>query len=350
VTDTTGPQTLVLGPLTCTCTVLRAVDFTGQRMVRLVGGAGGWSQTPQPGFWAKAQASTVLSDVATQVGEAAPVVASDWTVSPFYCVDGASPASQALADLAGDGWWMDLTGTVQVGPRASAAVASPFTVQDVDGPPGIYHVSTEALSEWVPGAAFSCPTASGTVSRVMHLLDAGSLTTEVMVPLVATTPADRLRDAVRAELEALLPNWRYLATWEYTVTGTSGGPSSVTIDAVAPDGSGLPDVTGLPLRADASGSVAAPAVGSKCLVGFTAGDRRLPEVRALDGGTAPTTVWIAQGTMPVVRVGDAVQSFLPLGMPFTGVTSTGVPMTGTIVAAAPISGVAIQGSPIVNSA
>jgi len=245
---------------------------------------------------------------------------------------------------------MDLTGAVQVAPRTTTAVASPFTVQDVDGPPGIYHVSAEALAEWTPGATFSCPTASGTISRVTHLLDAGSLTTEVMVPRSADTPTDRLRDAVRAELTALMPNWRYLVSWEYTVVSTSGGPSGVTIDAHAPEGSGLPDVTGLPLRADASGSVAAPAVGSKCLVGFTAGDRRLPEVRALDGGTAPTTVWIAQGTMPVMRVGDSIQSFIPAGMPFTGVTSTGVPMTGTIVAAAPISGVAIQGSPIVNSA
>lgn len=349
VADTTGSQTLVVGPWTGTCAVTRAVDFAGQRMVRLVGGAGGWSQVPStPVFWAAAQLSTILNDVAGTVGETINL-ATDRTVTPFYVLDGATPASTVLQDLCGAGWWMDSSGVTQVGTRASPTIASPFTLRDVDGPPGIYHVDTEYLADWVPGATFSGPTGSGTVSRITYLLEAGKLTTEVMIPKVATTPTDRLRDAIKSVLTQVMPGWIYLATWEYTVEATNGGPTSVTIDASAPQGYGLPDVTGLPLRADASGSVGAPAVGSKVLIGFQAGDRYSPEVRGLDGSTAPTSTWLAQGTNPIARLGDQVQCFLPPTLPCV-VTISGVPSAGVVTLSAPISGVVTQGSPIIFGA
>ncbi len=343
VVDVSGSQTLAVGPWSGTCSVLRAIDFAGQRMLRLVGGAGKWPSIPTtPLFWAGAQLSTILGDVASAVGEQVNVV-SDRTVSPFYVMDGATPASTVLQDLAGDGWWMDLAGVTQIGTRPTPTIASPFTLRDVDGPPGVYHVETEALNDWVPGASFSCPTGSGVVSRVDHVLEAGHVRTEVMVPLVSTAPTDRLRDAIRAILGQMLPNWRELGTWEYTVVSASGGPSNVTVDAKAPEGSGMPDVTGLPLRADSSGSVALPVAGSKVLVGWCDVARTQPEVRGLDGSTAPTTVWLGQGTMPLARLGDQVQVFAPPGLPI--VTSTG---PATLILAAPLSGVITQGSPILN--
>ena len=105
----------------------------------------------------------------------------------------------------------------------------------------------------------------------------------------------------------------------------------------------MPDVTGLPLRADSSGSVALPVAGSKVLVGWCDVARTQPEVRGLDGSTAPTTVWLGQGTMPLARLGDQVQVFAPPGLPI--VTSTG---PATLVLSAPLSGVITQGSPILN--
>ena len=349
VATVSGQQTLTIGPWAGKCSVARQIDFAGQTMVRLVAGAGGWSRVPaSPLFWADASLSTVLGDVASSVGEQVHVQA-DRAVSPFYVLDGQTPASTALQDLAGAGWWVDLAGVTQVGTRPSPVIASPFTIRDVDGPPGVYHVETESIADWVPGATFSGPTASGTVSRVTHFLEAGRLSTEVMVPRTASATTDRLRDAIRAILGQMMPGWIYLATWAYTVESTSGGPSGVTVDAAPPDGMGLPSVTGLPLRADASGSVAAPAVGSKVLVGFVAGDRYSPEIRGLDGSTAPTSVWLGQGTMPLARLGDQVQCFLPPGMPFTGVDTAG-PVTGTIISASPISGVIVQGSPVVMGA
>ncbi len=342
VVDVSGPQTLLVAGLSLTCAVVRAVDFTGQRMLRVVGGAGGWSQVPAtPLFWAQAQLSTILGDVANAVGEQVNVQA-DRQVTPFCVLDGATPASRALQDLAGDGWWVDAAGVAQVGVRPAPAIASPFTLRDVDGPPGIYHVDTEAVGDWMPGATFSGPTGSGTISRTTLLLDSGRLTVEVMIPLVAATPTDRLRDAVRDILGQLMPSWIYLSTWSYTVESSSGGPSNVTIDA-KPDDPRLPPVTGLPLRADASGSVATPANGSKVLVGFIGGDRFSPEIRGLDGSTAPQNLWIGQGSNPIARLGDQVQVFLPPAMPFVGVDTAGA-VTGTITVAAPVSGVITQGS------
>ncbi len=132
VVDVSGSQTLAVGPWSGTCSVLRAIDFAGQRMLRLVGGAGKWPSIPTtPLFWAGAQLSTILGDVASAVGEQVNVV-SDRTVSPFYVMDGATPASTVLQDLAGDGWWMDLAGVTQIGTRPTPTIASPFTLRDVE--------------------------------------------------------------------------------------------------------------------------------------------------------------------------------------------------------------------------
>jgi hypothetical protein len=343
VSDTSGPQSLVVNGLTGTCAVVRQIDFAGESMLRLVGGAGGWSKpVPTPAFYASPNLATILEATALAVGEKAPNVATDRSVDPFYVVDNQGPASAVLADLLGDTWWMDLTGTIQTGPRSTPTIASPFVLRQIDGPAGIYHVESDTITDWMPGASFSCPTGSGVVSRVRHAIDGGKLSTEVMIPTSAATPLDRLRQVVEEVLAAYLPDHLYLATWEYKVTSSSGGPSSVTIDAQPVDPR-LPPVSGLPLRADASGSVATPAIGSSVLVGFIGGDRASPEIRGLDGGTGPTALWIGQGTNPIARLGDQVQAFLPPMLPFTGTSSSG-PVTGVITAAAPISGVITQGS------
>ena len=341
VSDTSGPQDLEVNGLTGTCAVVRQIDFSGESMLRLVGGAGGWGKSVQPAFYASPQLSTVLGALASAVGEKVNV-ATDRSIDPFYVIDGAGPASAVLTDLLADAWWMDMGGTIQTEPRPTPTVASPFTLRAVDGPPGVYHVESDTIADWMPGATFAALTGSGSVSRVTHHLDGGRLTTEVMVPTLASMPADRLRAAIEEVLAQYLPNLLYLANWTYTVVSSSGGPSSVTIDA-SPNDPRMPPVTGLPLRADASGSVATPAVGSTILVGFIGGDRYSPEIRGLDGTTPPTAYWLAQGTNPIARLGDQVQVFLAAGLPISVLVS-GVPSPGTLIVAAPVSGVITQGS------
>jgi hypothetical protein len=343
VADTTGPQSLVLNGITGTCSVVRQIDFAGQSMLRVVGGGGGWGKLVQPAFFSSPNVSTVLDSIASQIGEQANV-ATDSAIDPFYVVDGASPASTVLTDLLGDTWWMDLTGVIQTADRASPTIASPFTLRSIDGPQGLYHVESDFIQDWVPGATFSALTGSGTVSRVTHVIDGGSLRTEVLAPTSAQTVSDRLREQIIAVVQAYIPNILYLMNWEYTVVSATGGPSKVKIDANPVD-KRMPSVSGLPLRADASGSVATPATGSSILVGFIGGDRNSPEIRGLDGSTAPTAFWIGQGTNPIARLGDQVQVYLPPLLPISVIVA-GTPAAGTLTAAGPISGVITQGSTV----
>jgi hypothetical protein len=346
VADTSGSQSLQVDTLALTCSVVRQIDFTGESMVRLVGGAGGWRKQATPQIYAQANLSTILGDTASLVGEQVNVT-TDSTVKPFYCVvaedaqGNPMPASQVLQELLGDQWYMDPLGVIQQGPRPSPAIASPFTLRSVDGPPGIYQVDTDTIADWVPGATFSGPTGSGTISRVTHVLESGRLHTEVMVPAVASAPSDRLRAAFETMLRQYLPNLLFMAEWEYTVVAANGGPI-VTIDAKPVDDR-LPPASGIPLRPDASGGTSTPAVGDKVIVGFVGGNPKQPEVRSLDPAAVPTGVWFG-GTNPVARLGDQVQCFLPVGLPI--MTTQG---PGTITAGGPISGVITQGSSVVNA-
>ena len=350
VSDTTGPQALQIDALIATCAVVRQIDFTGESMLRVVGGAGGWRTQATAKLYAQANLSTILGDTATAVGEQVNVV-TDSAITPFYVItsedDSGSPmpASQVLQDLMGDQWYMDLSGVIQQGPRPSPAIASTFTLRTIDGPPGIYTVDSDNIADWLPGATFTAPTGSGTISRVEHILDAGKLTTQVMITAPSTTPSDRLRAAFESMLRQYLPDLLFLCEWTYNVVSVNGGPT-VTIDANPVDPR-MPPVSGLPLRPDASGGTAAPAIGAQVIVGFANGNRRQAEVRSLDPNSQPTGIWLGGGTNPLARLGDQVQTFFPPTLVFTGVFN-GNPITGTINLPTPLTGVITEGSPIAN--
>jgi hypothetical protein len=179
-----GPQVLTLAGSTWACAPVRAIDFSGERGVRLVGGTGGWRtkvlyqeyQSP-----AGVPTAVVLGSVAGQVHEIPPVLGPTIPTSlgSYFCVQ-ADYASLVLSQVLGKSWWLDATGTVQSIPRPPTPVATPYTVVALDAPMGRYEVATEYPLQWLPGATFVAPTATGTVSRVVHLLERGSLRTEIL--------------------------------------------------------------------------------------------------------------------------------------------------------------------------
>jgi hypothetical protein len=179
------PQALMLDGTTYVCAPVRVTDFAGRLMIRVVGGQGGW-RTPinakQYSSPAGVPSSTVLLDAASEAGELPPVVvASVPSVLGPGWVRPAGVASLTLRQVLGDAWWLDPSGVVQTAQRAATPIASPFTVIDVHGSPGIVEVATESPGDWVPGATFSGPTQSGTISRVLHRVTGDRLRTEVMV-------------------------------------------------------------------------------------------------------------------------------------------------------------------------
>jgi hypothetical protein len=180
-----GPQVLTLAGSPYACSPIRAIDFSGERQLRLVGGTGGWRSTVQAREYASpvgVPTALVLSETAGQVGELPPVIAPNVapTLGPYFCRQ-ADRAALVLQQVLGDGWWMDATGTVQTIPRPTTPIATPFDAIAVDGTCGRYEIASEFPGSWLPGAAFIGPTVSGTVSRVVHVLQNGSLRTEVLV-------------------------------------------------------------------------------------------------------------------------------------------------------------------------
>lgn len=148
--------TLTLGNLTLTGTVYRMASFSGARSARIVGGGAGWRKT-LPAFAyanpAGIRASLVLGDAATLVGEKVNVM-SDAIVGKTFVRESA-PAERLLRQLGGSEWWIDPSGITQVGPRASGAITTQFLINDWSGAKGWFSVSTETISDWMPGRTFS---------------------------------------------------------------------------------------------------------------------------------------------------------------------------------------------------
>jgi len=177
----TSPASLVIADLTATCTVVRSVDWTGQRGVRVVGGYGGWRRAvtgQQYSNPAGLNASTVISDTATTVGEQV-VIATDRQIGTQWLREAAA-ASDVLQSIAPGAWWMGLDGVTHVGPREAGAIVGVFTATWVDQPGNVVRIATENPAEWLPGKTYASPQVQGTIDRVQHWIDAGKFRTEVV--------------------------------------------------------------------------------------------------------------------------------------------------------------------------
>jgi hypothetical protein len=184
-------QTLILGTITATCTVVRLTPWTGEVKARVVGGAGGWTTT-LPGKQysmpsGSIPTSMVVGDAARAVGEATPLLddpAGVASLGPNYfrAYGPAGALLWALTDTGvfPHGWWMDLSGVVHTETIPVSTISSDFSISEVDGACGRYVVFTEFAADWLPGASFSCATGRGTVSRVEHRLENDRMSTEVL--------------------------------------------------------------------------------------------------------------------------------------------------------------------------
>ena len=173
--------TIELADLVAVGTVVRDVAWTGQRGVRVVGGAGGWRRAVTAQQYANPQGltmSTIASDTATTVGESV-VVDVDRTVGVQW-MRVAGSASDALYALADETWWVGLDGVTHIGTRVPGAIVSVFTATAVDQAGDIVTVATENPADWLPGKTYAGTTVSGTIDRVTHHITAMTMRTEVV--------------------------------------------------------------------------------------------------------------------------------------------------------------------------
>jgi hypothetical protein len=184
-TDISGAQSLNFAGVAWICAYVRAIDFAGDRGVRVVGGFGGWRTTIPAKQYGSGQISTlaVVADAASACGEPTPVLAA--SVSPFVgsgWARQAGLASQVLYQILGPNWWVNpTTGVVNTGTRTATAVTSPFQALAVHSAPGVYEIGSDKPNDWTPGVTFSGPTVNATVSRVTHIITPDKLRVEVMV-------------------------------------------------------------------------------------------------------------------------------------------------------------------------
>ncbi len=179
----TAVATLTLGGLSLTCTPWRPpVTWQGRTMVRLIGGAGGWSSEIKAYPYkstAGVKLKTVLSDAATACGETI-VIGTD-RVLGFHYEREKAPAQRLLNRLTPRAWWIGADGITRTGDRATSTIGSSFSVIDVKGAQGRIVIATETPADFVPGRTFQGTLkASVTIGGVTHTLGKDGLRTEVL--------------------------------------------------------------------------------------------------------------------------------------------------------------------------
>lgn len=159
---------VVIGNLTLAGTAIRTAPFVGAREWRGVAGGHGWPNTLQPRAYGNSSVmlSTVLNDAALELGEKVSVQ-QDVSLGPGYTRplgQAGPPTGAELLYQLGVSWWIDANGVTQIGTRSTQAVPPDFQVMNERSGFGLFDIATEDYASWVPGATFTAPTVTGTVT------------------------------------------------------------------------------------------------------------------------------------------------------------------------------------------
>jgi len=295
----TGSATIVLGNLTLTGTIYRAVPFAGQTRARVVGGAAGWRQTIPAQAYGQPSGvmlSAVLQDAAQAVGETVNVP-NDASIGPFYGRPN-DLASFTLRQFC-PAWYIDTSGVTQIASWPVVIVGSTFTVIRQLPDEGMVEIATEDYASWLPGASFTYPTLAGTFQSAGTVYTFQSDGTFRLQVLTDTT-VDRVLGPLRTIIDQRVAPTRFHGEYRYQITGVGNG----TVDVQPMDATiGLPAFNGLPLMSD-SISTYTPPSGVECRIAF--GDGKPTYPRVVWTAQTPSAVGLAGGGAAVGRVGDAV--------------------------------------------
>lgn len=173
--------TVAIADLSLVGTVVRGDGHEGSYRARIVGGKAGWRRTVPARSYrhsAGVKRSTVLGDVAREVGETLHVMADASLGDAFVRQEG--PAVRVLAQVLGADWYVDTDGTTVTGGRPAGTVAGPYAVIDYAADIGRAMVAADAIAEWLPGRTIGVGSLAGKLLvTVTHRIAGGSLRTEV---------------------------------------------------------------------------------------------------------------------------------------------------------------------------
>jgi hypothetical protein len=291
--ELTGQVTLELAGLSFVGTVVpgRGGSFNDAGSYFIVGGFGGWSRVIPKGSYKGplTRLQTVVTDAARACGETAVVdAAADRAVGPYVRFQGL--ASSVLEQFVPEGWWVDLDGTTRVGARPSAP--APIDPLDVAPARGVVHLAVEDVSELLPGATVTVVGKAREISTVVHLLEEGSLRTDLYL---LAGGGDRMAAAIRGIIAAFTAPLRYHGVFEVRVVSQEGDTWNVEpVDTTL----GLPQFPPVPARTSIPGLVLEVGAGAHLLVGFINGNPARPYVCGFPGTADP-------GALPALVKFDA---------------------------------------------
>lgn len=334
--------TLACGAVTLSGTAYRAGSDVETTSAMVVAGRGGWRQQVAPRYYRQVPLRVVLSDLASEVGEA--VAASSSTavlgqqLRAWVRPEGtAGDALRALEAELGFAWRATDAGELWVGEETWPATS--LGAGDVLASEGQADGVLEVLTE-------RCALRPGTVldgrriGAVVQRIGSAELWTETESDPVRDRIAGALRAIVRAEAPGRAVTW-----YRGRVVAQSGQTVDVRLDDAS-----MPGLTRVPLWHGLPGIEVTVPAGLGVLVGFEGRGYDVPIAALWEPGSQVTEIKIAGGAARVARVGDDVDVGTLAGVAdlSTGVvTLTYVPPGGaqSVGSTATLAGVVTSGTP-----
>jgi hypothetical protein len=297
--------TIEFGAVTFTGAVHRGGLESGRWIGRIVGGAGGLATTLEPKNYAGVVLADVVDDLMTGSGETLASDSDDlstYTVAHWHRTRGpASHALQAIADELGVPWAVTRAGTVRIGPET--ALELDVDTLEVLGRPdtGSVVLAPEADPDVRPGQLLE----GRQISYVATLVESGRIRQEVWFDDSASSVQGRIKGSLQRIIDAEVGR-RLLYAFQYPCTvAKQAGDGSLELlpDDLDVRGAGLGSIV---IRTGMPGWVVAATVGSRCMLGFEAGDPKRPYVAQWLSGTDVTTLTFDGGTQDIARTTDTV--------------------------------------------
>lgn len=292
---------LAFGDVSLTGTILpKGGAYAGRGWFRVVGGANGWGKVVDAKGYRSAagvKASTVLDDVARDAGERLGPFA-DFRVGGWYTRP-SSEARDVLDDVAEGKWYVDESGTTQLGARVKKTWSLSHRLLDSRPDRNWVRIGADSLVGLVPGAELEGLTAA----TVRHELAGEKLHTTIF-GTDGATPGDRLLQRIIAIVRAIMRPTFFHGLYEFRVRGGSGGYLDLT---PAKKSIGLPSLNNVPVRVGTYGARGTPQNQTSVLVGFVNGDASIPFVHSFAGEWEGATSIASETDIfaSLIKLGDA---------------------------------------------
>lgn len=344
----TGRQTLVIGDQSFVGTVddSHSGEFGAKTVVRLIGGANGWSQVLPGRDYpndAGVKAKLVAADAARECGERLGDFAPAQERLGVHYVREEGPASRTIEDAArGAAWWVGFDGITRVGTRATSK-AGKHTLLSWNPKTLFAELVCDSLSALPIGATIP---ASEVLPEPVTIQSLEIRVTAESVRVHAwcgEQPGTSLIETLKALIARVLDR-KLLGTYHYRVIRMSGDRCDLQPVKAS---SGMPKLVTVSMWPGVSGIHCRLTRGTEVAVQFLDGDRTRPIVNAFVGrggpGDVPEGIEIGgpNGAL-AARQGDVCEVLLPpcvlvgtigpgAGTPFTAVATFPLAKTlGTI--------------------